>query len=312
MSDPDDTDGVLHRFLTDDHGERLLTGDAGCGDGDLVSLAGLFAVLRAPARPAELAGTDDLVARMAATVRDGRGESVRPSPRKPVRARAFSAKVAVLATVAVLSAGAAAAAATGHLPDGLQRTVSHTLSHIGVDVPSPQDGTDTPTDPTTTTAASGVSEATTSAGVARDAVGADPTGAAKTGLCTAYVANDGHGNSHDAVAFTNLTDAATNAGQTVAEYCAPTTTTTTTATTGETVKPNEPGNSGSTPAATAPGKPTEPGNSGSTPADTAPAKPTEPGNSGSTPAATAPGHSGSTPAATAPGGSDARNGHGRP
>ena len=211
MSDRNDTDRMLHRFFTDDHGERLLTGDVGTGDGDVVSLAGLFAVLRAPAEPAELAGTDDVVARLAATVRDARGESVR----KPVRARAFTVKVAVVATVAVLSAGAAAAA-TGHLPDGLQRTVSHTLSHIGVDVPAPQHGTDTPTDPTTTTAATAAGVSGTPTTAAHDAVGADATGAAKTGLCRAYVANDGHGHSRDAVAFQNLTDAATNAGLTVA------------------------------------------------------------------------------------------------
>ena len=190
----------------------------------------------------------------------------------------------MVATVALLSAGAAAAAATGHLPDPLQRTVSHTFSHVGVDLPSPEDGTDTPTDVATTTTVTGASDTTTPTSTAHEAVGPDATGAAKTGLCTAYVANDGHGNSRDAVAFKNLTDAATNAGQSVAEFCAPTTdTTTTTTTTGEAATPTQPGNSGSTPAATAPGKPTEPGNSGSTPAATEPGKPTEPGKSGSTP-----------------------------
>jgi hypothetical protein len=320
MTDSDDSDEVLHRFITDDRAERLLAGGEATGDDDLASIAGLFTVLRAPAQPAELAETDDLVARMAAAVRDGRTESVQePSRRRPVLARVITAKVAALATVALFSAGAAAAAATGHLPDPVQRTVSRTFSHVGVDLPSPDDGTDIPTDPATTTTAAGASESTTTpANAAHEALGPDATGAAKAGLCTAYVANDGHGNSRDAIAFENLADAATKAGQTVAEFCAPTTGTTTTTTTGETAKPADPGNSGSTPAATAPGRPTEPGNSGSTPAATAPGQPTEPGNSGSTPAATAPappiepGNSGSTPAATAPGASDAGNGHGRP
>lgn len=52
-------------------------------------------------------------------------------------------------------------------------------------------------------------------------VGPDATGPAKQGLCNAYmhsVAN-GHSKNADAVAFRNLTKAATDAGQTVEEFC---------------------------------------------------------------------------------------------
>jgi hypothetical protein len=299
MSDSGDTDGMLHRFITDDHAERLLAGHGDDGDGELAFMASLFAAMRAPSQPGEVAGTDDLVARMATVVRKGGSTSDYRPQRRPVLAQLVTAKVAALAAVALFSAGAAAAA-TGHLPDPLQRTVSNTFSHVGVDLPSPGDKPTTTTLVATTTSTTGQSDTTTTPTTAVDtalapAVGPDATGPAKTGLCTAFL--NRHEKNLDPVAFRNLLAAATAAGQTVDEFCARTTDTTSSVviTTDETGKPTNPGHSGSTPAATAPGRPANPGNSGSTPAGTAP------GKSGSTPAATSPGRTSSPTSA-----------HGRP
>lgn len=52
-------------------------------------------------------------------------------------------------------------------------------------------------------------------------IGPDATGPAKKGLCNAYMHSvaRGHSQNADAVAFRNLTKAATDAGQTVEEFC---------------------------------------------------------------------------------------------
>lgn len=49
-----------------------------------------------------------------------------------------------------------------------------------------------------------------------DAIGNHP---ARYGLCTAYFANDGNGNSHDAPPFAALQEAAEANDQSVAEFC---------------------------------------------------------------------------------------------
>jgi hypothetical protein len=295
MNDSGDTDGMLHRFITDDHAERLLAGCAAADDYELADMASLFATLRAPSQASELAGTGDLVARMASAVRNGGIESAESPRRKPVLARLITAKVAAVTAVVLFSASAAAAA-TGHLPDPLQRTVSNTFSHVGVDLPSPADKPTT-TDPASkTTSITGAEQSDTTStpttGANSAAVGPDANGPAKAGLCNAFLTDNGHAKNTDAVAFRNLTDAATAAGQTVAEFCTPTSDTTTTVvnTTDETTTTDDPGNSGSTPAATAPGQTGDRGDSGSTPATTAPGQVDDEGKSGSTPAATAPGH----------------------
>jgi hypothetical protein len=306
---------MLHRFITDDHAERLLAGHAGAGDDDeLADMANLFAALRAPSQASELAGTDDLVALIATAVRNGGIEAAQPPRRKPVLARIITAKVAAVSAVVLFSAGAAAAA-TGHLPDPLQRTVSNTFSHVGLELPSPADEPATnSTDPastSTSTMTSDESDTTTTptTGANAAAVGPDANGPAKHGLCNAFLNDNGHDKNPDAVAFRNLTAAATAAGQTVAEFCAPTSDTTTTVVTADddSGRPADRGNSGSTPAATAPGQTGDRGNSGSTPAATAPGQadkgnsdttaPGQPENKGkrdSTPSATAPGRTASS------------------
>ena len=325
MSGFDDTDDVLHRFIQDDTADRLLAGRADVdGDGGLAPVAGLLAALREPGRSGELAGTNALLAQMAEVVRAGGSGISHPSRRHRMLTQLITGKVAALAAATLFSAGAAAAA-TGTLPDPIQRSVSHTFSHVGVDLPAPDDK---PTTPGTTEGSMPSTPTTRSAQHADDSaepasstpVGPDAAGAAKQGLCTAFLAGGGKGKNDDAVAFKNLTDAATKAGMTVTEYCAPTTdpTTATSPTSddhgkpSDPGKPTDPGNSGSTPAATAPGKPADAGKPSDPGKPTETGKPSAPGNRSSTPAATAPanstsptqpgtkGSSGSTPAGTAP------------
>ncbi|MDQ1424843.1 MAG: hypothetical protein QOD72_2341, partial [Acidimicrobiaceae bacterium] len=64
-------------------------------------------------------------------------------------------------------------------------------------------------------------------------VGPDVNGPAKKGLCNAYLGSlaKGHPKNANAVAFRNLTNAATKAGQTVTEFCAPVVSTSSTVTT---------------------------------------------------------------------------------
>ena len=275
MSRSDDTQDVLHDFISGDDDDRLLAGHADIQDGELAGLASLFAALREPVRVNEAAGTKVLVAQMGKVVREG-GSLTTSARRKPRVARLLTGKVAAVAALSLFSASAAAAA-TGNLPDPVQRDVSRVLSRVGVNVPTPNSKPDTPSTPTT-----GHTETSTPKGP-------DATGAAKHGLCTAYLADKANGKNPNAVAFKNLAQAAKDAGkETVEAYCAAAPEAGLVTTENQT-KPVPAGNSGSTPAATAPGQQSPPGNSGSTPAVTAPGQQSIPGNSGSTPGATAPG-----------------------
>ena len=292
MTRPDDTEDVLHDFISGDDDDRLLAGHANIEDEELAPLVSLFAALREPVRVNEAAGTKVLVAQMAKAVREG-GSLTASSRRKPMIAQLFSGKVAAVAALSLFSASAAAAA-TGNLPDPVQRDVSRVLARVGVNVPTPDSQPDTPS-----TSTSGDTDTSTPKGP-------DATGAAKQGLCNAYLADKANGKNPNAVAFKNLAQAAKDAGKTVDAYCAATPEEAS-ATTEVQTKPVPAGNSGSTPGATAPGQQSIAGQSGSTPGVTAPGQQPIPGNSGSTPGATAPGQqpipggSGSTPGATAPG-----------
>jgi hypothetical protein len=192
-----------------------------------------------------------------------------------VLAQLFTAKVAAFATVALFTAGTAAAA-TGNLPDrsnGVAKTfvpcrrrtprIDPRIDHLQRrrhrrPPPSPY-STNTPTtaaDNTTTTTS------TTAADATSDGAGGPHERLTQTARpntdCTAYFA--GHAKNPDAVAFRNLVDAATAAGGTVEVFCTPTTTTTSVTTdtalapTDDTTSTHGHGNSGSTPGATAPGR----------------------------------------------------------
>jgi hypothetical protein len=128
----------------------------------------------------------------------------------------LSAKVGVAALVALVAGGTAAAAA-GSLPDPAQRVVSRALAHVDISVPAPNEHANAQafahakgaTDKTKPDHAGGK--------------GPDATGPAKFGLCTAWSAGPSTTNPHsgkaDSVAFSNLQQAATDAGSSVADFC---------------------------------------------------------------------------------------------
>jgi hypothetical protein len=196
--------------------ERIDTGTAeaimsGSADRDslapeLQRLAQLLDVVRSPAAPEELAGERATVAAFLQVVGAERS-NIKNLQRVRAKRRAAKA-VAALAFVA-FSGTAAAAAATNHLPEGIQNAVSDAGSHIGVHVPKAKK----PTHPPTNDASS---DATQSQGQ-----GPDATGAPKAGLCTAHLARDTPGSDHaGGVAEQNLAAAALAAGQSIDEYCA--------------------------------------------------------------------------------------------
>ena len=129
-----------------------------------------------------------------------------------MNSRRVTARAGALAAGLVLVGATAAAAATGSLPDAAQSTVSKALSHVGVDVPNPDNH---------------ASDHVADHGNSKNAgnpVGPDATGAAKQGLCTAWAARNrtdaDRGKSANSTAFTNLRRAAQAEGQLVKEYCA--------------------------------------------------------------------------------------------
>jgi hypothetical protein len=202
VSDEGDLDDVFRHVVPDELAERVLAGEVDADDlGDgLARVAGLFKAARQAATPDELGAADATVAAFTDAVRSNAG----PPPtvrRLRVLPKNLTGKAAALVVAGTLMSAGAAAAATGNLPDPIQRTVSNSLSHVGVDLPSP-DG------PTSV-----------------KSVGPDANGPAHDGLCNAYFA--GNGKNLDAPPFRNLVAAATEAGQTVEEFCTPPTTTTT-------------------------------------------------------------------------------------
>jgi hypothetical protein len=134
----------------------------------------------------------------------------------------LSAKVGVAALVAVLAGGTAAAAATGSLPDPAQRVVSGALSHVNVSVPEPNEHANAQA----SAHAKGAKDKGATDKTKPDHAGGkgpDATGPAKFGLCTAWSAGPSTTNPHsgkaDSVAFSNLQQAATDAGSSVADFC---------------------------------------------------------------------------------------------
>jgi len=254
MSDSDDLEDMLHRFLSDDQADRLIAGQADVGAGSAFdAVAGLLAAMREPSDAGELAGTDALLATMSEAMRSSATSAPTSPSRRPVLTRIVSGKIIAITAVTFLSAGAAAAA-TGNLPDPVQRSVSTTFSHVGIDLPRPHDrpnahadaaasasrldaATSTSEAPSTTVSPSTTVDPTTSAATttidstvpssveddaddAHTPVGPDATGPAAKGLCTAYSAGGDHGHRLESTAMTNLAAAAAAAGQTIEAYCA--------------------------------------------------------------------------------------------
>lgn len=157
--------------------ERLLADSPTADDDDEQALAILFAALRAPAVPSELAGREDYLAAFAAaqTLRT----ATNPSRRKSMLATLLATKTVVAGVALVACAGTAAAAYTGSLPDTLQD-----VAHQSVGAPAP-DATHKASPDSARPTASEAPSATPKP--KKSAKGPDATGSAAHGLCTAYV-----------------------------------------------------------------------------------------------------------------------------
>jgi hypothetical protein len=129
----------------------------------------------------------------------------------------LSTKVGVAALIAVLAGGTGAAAATGSLPDPAQRVVANALAHVDVSVPAPNEHANEQAF-AHAKGATGEKKADHARGK-----GPDATGPAKFGLCTAWSAGPSTSNPHSgkasSVAFSNLQQAAKDAGSSVADFC---------------------------------------------------------------------------------------------
>ncbi|HZD00054.1 MAG TPA: hypothetical protein VFA46_07625 [Actinomycetes bacterium] len=181
--------------LDDDSANRLLAGRLDPADAPpgYAEAAAVMAAATAPARPEELDGVElSLDAFRAALA------TPPSSPRRPhMLVKLLTVKAAAAAFTGALVIGGVAAAATGTLPEPAQRMahqlVSAAPAPAGED--HPQAGGDA-------------------------AKGPDATGAAKAGLCTAYMAGKGgtNGGRNGSVAFQALEQAAGGADK-VADYC---------------------------------------------------------------------------------------------
>ena len=141
MSDPRDWEGEMKRIPIDDAtAEMLLSGRLAPDDAPpgYAGVAGMIQAATGPAVVAELAHEPAVVAAMRST------PSARPAAprRKPMRTGLLSAKLAALATTAVLAATGVAVAATGNLPKNAQTTVSDAVAHVGLSIPKPDHAPD--------------------------------------------------------------------------------------------------------------------------------------------------------------------------
>jgi hypothetical protein len=223
MSDQDALGADMHPLLGSLEGgpsagdqdtlERLLDGrlDPGSVPPGYGGLARLLAAATAPAAPDELAGERLAMATFAA---------VRPHPpthvprRAAMAGKAFTAKAAAAALVAVLSVGGIAAAATGRLP-GQASPVADRAAATTAGAAARGLGR------AAVTSVGGTAQPRAGDGQGREsAVGPDATAAARVGLCQAWESGQGddQGRRMDAVAFQALVAAAGGVGK-VAGYC---------------------------------------------------------------------------------------------
>jgi hypothetical protein len=181
--------------LDDDSADRLLAGRLDPADAPpgYAVAAAVMAAASAPARPDELDGVES-------SLNAFRAALVPPpsSPRRPhMLVKFLTVRAAAAAFTGALLIGGVAAAATGELPDAAQR-----LAHSMVSAAPAPAGDDH------------------AQGSVDSAKGPDVTGAAKAGLCTAYMAGKGgaNGGKNDSVAFKALEQAAGGADK-VADFC---------------------------------------------------------------------------------------------
>lgn len=183
---------------------------------ELRALATLVRTARADASVSELADEEAVVARMAMAIRAETASAsvplLQPQSRPRLRPRALSAKVTLVSAAVVLSGGVAAAA-TGSLPSGIQRSLSHGLLHVGISIPAP-----TTLPPVEHHAA--LAPAARNAGaspVATTTTGLPPVLANRHGQCTAY---EHASTSRRSLAALRLAAEAAAEHESVAEYCA--------------------------------------------------------------------------------------------
>jgi hypothetical protein len=158
--------------------ERLLADRATPGDDDERALAILFAALRSPAVPSELAGRGDYLAAFAAA------QTLRIAPphsrRKTMLATLLATKTVVAGCALVTVAGTAAAAYTGSLPTALQdvahQSVGAPAAHVS---PLASPGSHRPT-------ASPTVSVTPKPTAIKGTPGPKPTGAAARAWCNAF------------------------------------------------------------------------------------------------------------------------------
>jgi hypothetical protein len=180
--------------VDDDTVDRLLAGRLDPADAPpgYAAVARLLAAATAPAGRDELAGERAAVAEFLAVA-----HAHPPTPPVPRRAgmpsKLFRVKAAAAVIAAVLSLGGVAAAATGILPAAVQRITGNAPADSGGGSATGQD---------------------------HAATGPDASGAAKDGLCRAWLAGQGddHGKREDSTAFKALAQAAGGADK-VAAYC---------------------------------------------------------------------------------------------
>ncbi|HMK11511.1 MAG TPA: hypothetical protein VK461_08015, partial [Acidimicrobiales bacterium] len=181
MSDHHVPDEDIDRVLD---GENL-SADTGQA---MEATAALIRRASSPGTAAELGAADATVARFIEVV----SQPSEPTNVRRLRSISMPAKAAAIVVAATLWSTGVAAAATGHLPDGLQRAVSNTASHVGIALPNPDDEQSLTTngknddqgdedESTTTTVTSvGASSSPTSSSTA----GADDTSSAPTTAST--------------------------------------------------------------------------------------------------------------------------------
>lgn len=194
----------------------------GSGDGphdpeDSMDLSELFAALRAPGTPDELAQAGSTVPAMMAAHAESAVAVVplRSVDRRPALVAVGSA-LGVLA--AVLVTGTAAAAYSGALPENLQ-SIAHDV--IGAPAPAPAVPGSSASSDGRSTGGDGASEFTDTPANEGSGPAASLDSAALFGLCTAYADQGADDQNGDSVAFRVLSEAASAGNQTIEEYCAP-------------------------------------------------------------------------------------------
>lgn len=253
MNDWDDLEDVTPRISNDD-AERLLSGTSRIDEpSDLVDISEILAALREPADPAELTGLHSALVAFRAAVVATEFDPSTARTRLMFRKRLTRKTLAAIGVVTLVSAGAAAAG--GLSPFSAPRPSVTKTTHAEADDSTDEIVVADALDSTTTTKVdddaqdeaaeteTDAAKAADDAAAADDATdstdqGPDVTGPAQFGLCTAFAARTKHDDTTTTEAaatpaaepvtestelplpFQKLSDAATTAGQSVADFCA--------------------------------------------------------------------------------------------